>query len=183
MKSCPNSKMPIDRKVIFKTIAIIFFYCILIGLALSFFISRQLGRPIKRLVSHLNLVAQGNFTPDPSIESRDEIGTIGRQINQMSSQINDLMETRIQGEKEKKNLEIKMLQAQINPHFLYNTLDSIRWIATMQKNSGIVQMVTSLSSLLRNMAKGFNEKVTLKTGAGLFKRLCHYRKSPLSGAV
>ncbi len=158
----PYSKMPIDRKVIFKTIAIIFFYCILIGLALSFFISRQLGRPIKRLVSHLNLVAQGNFTPDPSIESRDEIGTIGRQINQMSSQINDLMETRIQGEKEKKNLEIKMLQAQINPHFLYNTLDSIRWIATMQKNSGIVQMVTSLSSLLRNMAKGFNEKVTLK---------------------
>ena len=158
----PYSKMPIDRKVIFKTIAIIFFYCILIGLALSFFISRQLGRPIKRLVSHLNLVAQGNFTPDPSIESRDEIGTIGRQINQMSCQINDLMETRIQGEKEKKNLEIKMLQAQINPHFLYNTLDSIRWIATMQKNSGIVQMVTSLSSLLRNMAKGFNEKVTLK---------------------
>ena len=75
-----------------------------------------------------------------------------------------------------------MLQAQINPHFLYNTLDSIRWIATMQKNSGIVQMVTSLSSLLRNMAKGFNEKVTLKQ-AGLFKRLCHYRKSPLSGAV
>lgn len=55
-----------------------------------------------------------------------------------------------------------MLQAQINPHFLYNTLDSIRWIATMQKNSGIVQMVTSLSSLLRNMAKGFNEKVTLQ---------------------
>ncbi len=158
----PYSQMPVDRKVIFKTIAIIFFYCLIIGLALSFFVSRQLGRPIRRLVSHLNLVAQGNFTPDPSIESRDEIGTIGRQINQMSSQINELMETRIQGEKEKKNLEIKMLQAQINPHFLYNTLDSIRWIATMQKNSGIVQMVTSLSSLLRNMAKGFNEKVTLK---------------------
>ena len=73
-------------------------------------------------------------------------------INHVSSQIKELMETRIQGEKEKKDLEIKMLQAQINPHFLYNTLDSIRWIATMQKNSGIVQMVTSLSSLLRNMA-------------------------------
>lgn len=59
-------------------------------------------------------------------------------------------------------MEIKMLQAQINPHFLYNTLDSIKWIATMQKNSGIVQVVTALSSLLKNMAKGFNEKVTLR---------------------
>ncbi|MFR1833327.1 MAG: sensor histidine kinase [Lachnospiraceae bacterium] len=158
----PYSEIPIDRQVILKTIAMIFFYCIAIGLVLSFLISRQLGRPIKRLVAHLNLVAQGHFSPDPSIESRDEIGTIGHQINQMSSQISALMETRIQGEKEKKDLEIKMLQAQINPHFLYNTLDSIRWIATMQKNSGIVQMVTSLSALLRNMAKGFNEKVTLQ---------------------
>ena len=158
----PFSEMPIDRQVIFKTIAMIFFFCMVIGLALSFLISRQLGRPIERLIAHLNLVAQGEFTSDPSIESKDEIGTIGRQINHMSSQIKELMETRIQGEKEKKDLEIKMLQAQINPHFLYNTLDSIRWIATMQKNSGIVQMVTSLSSLLRNMAKGFNEKVTLQ---------------------
>ena len=113
----PYSKMPIDRKVIFKTIAIIFFYCILIGLALSFFISRQLGRPIKRLVSHLNLVAQGNFTPDPSIESRDEIGTIGRQINQMSSQINDLMETRIQGEKEKESGRSKCFRPRSIPIF------------------------------------------------------------------
>lgn len=157
----PVSRMPIDRQVILETIAIIFFYCIVIGLALSFLISRQLGRPILHLIDHLGLVAQGDFTSDPSIESNDEIGTIGRQINQMSSQINTLMETRIQGEKEKKDLEIKMLQAQINPHFLYNTLDSIKWIATMQRNSGIVQMVTSLSSLLKNMAKGFNEKVTL----------------------
>lgn len=157
----PVSRMPIDHRVILETIAIIFFYCIVIGLALSFLISRQLGRPILHLIDHLGLVAQGDFTSDPSIESNDEIGTIGRQINQMSSQINTLMETRIQGEKEKKDLEIKMLQAQINPHFLYNTLDSIKWIATMQRNSGIVQMVTSLSSLLKNMAKGFNEKVTL----------------------
>ena len=79
----------------------------------------------------------------------------------MSEHINDLIETRIQGEKEKKDLEIQMLQAQINPHFLYNTLDSIKWIATMQHNSGIVQVVTALSALLKNMAKGFNEKVTL----------------------
>ena len=80
----------------------------------------------------------------------------------MSDHISDLMNTRIRSEKEKKDLEIKMLPAPINHHFLYNTLDSIKWIATMQKNSGIVQVVTALGSLLKNMAKGFNEKVTLR---------------------
>lgn len=113
----------------------------------------------------------GNFEPDRSIETDDEIGSIGKQINQMSDRISDLLETRVQSEKEKKDLEIKMLQAQINPHFLYNTLDSIKWIATMQKNSGIVQVVTALSSLLKNMAKGFNEKVTLRQELDFFCRI------------
>ncbi len=63
---------------------------------------------------------------------------------------------------QKMDLEIKMLQAQINPHFLYNTLDSIKWIATMQHSTGIVRVVSALSSLLKNMAKGFNEKVTIR---------------------
>lgn len=89
----------------------------------------------------------------------------------MSNRISDLLETRVQSEKEKRDLEIKMLQAQINPHFLYNTLDSIKWIATMQKNSGIVQVVTALSSLLKNMAKGFNEKVTLRQELDFFCKI------------
>ena len=69
----------------------------------------------------------------------------------MSSRISELMDSRIQDEKEKMNMEIKILQAQINPHFLYNTLDSIKWIATMQHSTGIVKVVSALSSLLKNM--------------------------------
>ena len=122
----------------------------------------NLTSPIKRLIDRLETISTGNFDYDASIETNDEIGVIGKQINSMSARIAGLMESRVQSEKEKKDLEIKMLQAQINPHFLYNTLDSIKWIATMQKNSGIVQVVTALSSLLKNMAKGFNEKVTLR---------------------
>ena len=59
-----------------------------------------------------------------------------------------------------------MLQAQINPHFLYNTLDSIKWIAVIQKNSGIVKAVTALSKLLKNMAKGGGRARYAERGTG-----------------
>lgn len=162
MEIMPVEDMNFDHTVIANTIVIIFFFCITIGLILSVLFSRQLGAPIKRLTGRLKQISHGDFSRDISIETDDEIGMIGKQINHMSGHISELLDTRVQSEKEKKDLEIKMLQAQINPHFLYNTLDSIKWIATIQKNSGIVQVVTALSSLLKNMAKGFNEKVTLR---------------------
>lgn len=158
----PIKDMYLDKQVILKTILFVFISCIMIGGFFSLFISHQLGRPLRRLRQQLEIISQGNFKGDATIETNDEIGMIGIQINEMSSHISELLDTRIQSEKEKRNLEIKMLQAQINPHFLYNTLDSIKWIAMMQKNSSIVQIVTALSSLLKNMAKGFNEKVTLQ---------------------
>ncbi len=55
-----------------------------------------------------------------------------------------------------------MLQSQINPHFLYNTLNSIKWMATIQNVSGIPEMITSLARLLRNIAKGTSELITIK---------------------
>ena len=151
-----------DRLMIVQTVIIMFGACLVFGFILSVLTTNQIKKPIDRLVKHIGNVAGGDFTRDPAIEGEDEIGTVGRVVNDMSQQIDTLMAQRLEDEKEKGDLELKMLQAQINPHFLYNTLDSIRWIAVIQKNSGIVKMVTALSGLLKNMAKGFNEKVTLE---------------------
>lgn len=151
-----------DRLMIIQTVIIMFAACLIFGFILSVLITNQIKKPIDRLVRHIGHVAAGNFTRDPDIEGEDEIGTVGKVVNDMSERIDTLMAERLEHEKEKGDLELKMLQAQINPHFLYNTLDSIRWIAVIQKNSGIVKMVTALSGLLKNMAKGFNEKVTLQ---------------------
>lgn len=151
-----------DRVMLMQTVGVIFVTCIILGVAMSVFFSQSVRKPIERLVRHIGLVAEGEFRQDSAIESEDEIGQIGKVVNVMSGQIEQLMEKRIEDQKEKNDMELKMLQAQINPHFLYNTLDSIRWIAVIQKNSGIVKAVTALSKLLKNMAKGFNEKVTLK---------------------
>lgn len=151
-----------DRLMILQTVILIFAACLAIGFVLSFLFSSQVRKPIDRLVCHINRIAEGDFVQDAAIESQDEIGTIGKVVNAMAGQIELLMDQRLEDEKEKSSLELKMLQAQINPHFLYNTLDSIKWIAVIQKNSGIVKVVTALSGLLKNMAKGFHEKVTVE---------------------
>ena len=158
----PLESITLNPKATQATIGLVFLSSIIIGLSLSLLFTRYLTRPIVRLIEHMDVISSGDFNRNPDIESNDELGVIGRQINEMSAHVSDLMENRIRDEQEKMNLEIKMLQAQINPHFLYNTLDSIKWIATMQHNTGIVRVVSALSSLLKNMAKGFNEKVTVR---------------------
>ena len=158
----PLKNIALNPEAIQATIGLVFLSSILIGLLLFLLFTRYLTRPVMRLINHMEVISSGDFRRNPDIESNDELGVIGRQINEMSSHVSVLMENRIRDEQEKMNLEIKMLQAQINPHFLYNTLDSIKWIATMQHSTGIVRVVSALSSLLKNMAKGFNEKVTVR---------------------
>ena len=158
----PLENISLNPNAIRATVGLVFISSIVVGFTLSFLFTRYLTRPMMRLIRHMDVISSGDFSKNPDIESDDELGIIGRQINDMSSHVSVLMEDRIRDEQEKMNLEIKMLQAQINPHFLYNTLDSIKWIATMQRNAGIVKVVSALSSLLKNMAKGFNEKVTVR---------------------
>lgn len=158
----PLKNISLNPNAIRATLGLVFISSIVIGFSLSLLFTRYLTRPIMRLIKHMEVISSGDFSNNPAIESNDELGIIGRQINEMSSHVSVLMDNRIRDEQEKMNLEIKMLQAQINPHFLYNTLDSIKWIATMQHNTGIVKVVSALSSLLKNMAKGFNEKVTVR---------------------
>ena len=158
----PLKNISLNPNAIRATVGLVFLSCLAIGFFLSLLFTRYLTRPVIRLLAHMERISSGDFRRNPEIESDDELGIIGRRINEMSSHVSALMESRIRDEQEKMDLEIKMLQAQINPHFLYNTLDSIKWIATMQHSTGIVRVVSSLSSLLKNMAKGFNEKVTIR---------------------
>ncbi|WP_347561396.1 MULTISPECIES: sensor histidine kinase [Hungatella] len=151
-----------DSLMLMQTVGLIFISCVLLGISMSFLFTNAVRKPIDRLVNHVGRIAKGDFSQEESLESQDEIGLIGKAVNSMSSQIEQLMDKRLEDEKEKSSLEIRMLQAQINPHFLYNTLDSIKWIAVIQKNSGIVKAVTALSKLLKNMAKGVDERVTLR---------------------
>lgn len=87
----------------------------------------------------------------------------------MSQDLAALIQKRIQDEKERKDLEYRILQSQINPHFLYNTLNSIKWMATIQGASGISEMTTALARLLKSISKGSHNRITLREELNLVK--------------
>lgn len=131
---------------------------LLLGLILALLLRNMIAAPVAALQAQLQRIGEGDFTPNPDIEWANEMGDIGRGINGLSRSVCTLMEKRLEDERQKKDLEYRMLQNQINPHFLYNTLNSIKWMATIQHATGIAEMTISLSRLLKSVSKG-NERL------------------------
>ncbi|MFD0680220.1 MULTISPECIES: cache domain-containing sensor histidine kinase [unclassified Paenibacillus] len=131
------------------------FVCLIIALAISILLSFTLTKPIKKLDAHMKQVEKGDFNIRAAIESTNEIGKLARTFNLMIGKIKDLMNQIVYEQETKRISELKALQAQIQPHFLYNTLDSIIWMAEMSKMEDVVKMTSALSKLLRSsISKG-----------------------------
>ncbi len=133
-----------------------------ISILLSWFLSKTVNVPVKKLKERMKQIENGDFERDPSTEWEHELGDIGKNINDLSENVRILMNQRIEDERQKKDYEYKMLQSQINPHFLYNTLNSIKWMATIQNAPGIAEMTTSLSRLLKDISNGTTNLVEIK---------------------
>ena len=153
-----------DNGYILYILVILFFSTAAAGILVTRLLTGHITRPIKILTGHIRKISETNdFSPDPDIEaSSDEIGEIGKAVNQMTDHIQNLLGQQARMYEQKKNIEISLLQSQINPHFLYNTLDSIRWMAVIQGSKNIEQTTGALERLLRNMAKGIGDKITLR---------------------
>ncbi len=135
---------------------------LLLGLVLGILLRQMISTPVQALQDQLQRIGEGDFTPNPAIEWDNEMGDIGRGINGLSQSITTLMDRRLEDERQKKDLEYRMLQNQINPHFIYNTLNSIKWMATIQHAPGIAEMTVALSRLLKSGSKGNERLVPLQ---------------------
>ncbi len=144
-------------------------FIVSLGILLAILLNRFIMDPIHKLSNKIDSISTGDFTRDNTIEWNHELGQIGRGINTMSGNILMLMEKRVSDEKQKKDLEYQILQSQINPHFLYNTLNSIKWMATIQNAGGIADMTTALARLLKNVSKGTASMITLREELDLIK--------------
>ena len=156
---------------------------IVLGLCLYFYLNNFFMRRVIQLRRQIAQVADGNFSTDPSVEWEDELGDIGRGVNHMSQDIANLLEKRLADEKERQHLEYQMLQNQVNPHFIYNTLNSIRWMATLQGATGIAEMTTAFAHLLKSVSKGNRPLITLREELTLLNDYCTIQQYRYGGAI
>ncbi len=121
-----------------------------------------MARPIKRLSRAMGQVQKGDFAVRVPGNRKDEIGKLAESFNYMLDEINTLIKQVYQEKIAQKNAEIQALQAQINPHFLYNTLDSVNWMLIDREEYDISDIVISLGELMRYSIEDENAFVPLK---------------------
>ncbi|WP_308858237.1 sensor histidine kinase [Paenibacillus sp. R14(2021)] len=135
-------------------VAFVSIVCML-GIAASYYLSHSISRPISQLTSFMRKVEEGNMTIRIPVEREDEMGVLGRSFNKMLSQITRLISQVREEQQLKREAELRSLQAHIQPHFLYNTLDTIQWLARKDGAQEATEMVETLSKLFRlGLSKG-----------------------------
>ena len=135
---------------------------ILIVFIVSWWIARSISGPIKKLRGVMKQVEDGNFDVVIDAQSEDEIGHLSKTFNKMLQEIKLLIQkTIIDGEK-KRQAELQALQSQINPHFMYNTLNVIKWMAQMQAADNISDALDSLIHILNFSAKTKDELIPIR---------------------
>lgn len=122
---------------------------------------RNIGDSVKTIITGIQAVKSGDLKTEIRLEYKDELGEIAENFNDMTERVSILIEE-VEGVTEKrKNAEIRALEAQINPHFLYNTLDSINWLAISRGEDEISEMLRNLGIILRYSVNKSNIEVSI----------------------
>ncbi|MRH41922.1 HAMP domain-containing protein [Aquibacillus halophilus] len=130
----------------------------------SFFLSTVITRPIIKLTTTMRKASEGILTLNPKISSTNEINELNNTYNQLVEETNHLIQMVYEKELTRSRTELKALQAQINPHFLFNTLDSLYWSLEEKDEEELAELVFAMSGLFRYTITHINkgEWVTIK---------------------
>ncbi|SDC61106.1 two-component system, sensor histidine kinase YesM [Paenibacillus sp. CF095] len=158
----PLDELTADGKILGRNLVTLAIVIVLFAAVISIFLSHVITTPIKKLLRNIALVEKGQFEQVEPIGSKDEIGHLSIRFNRMSHELKLLVERMQQEEIEKAKAEMRALHDQIKPHFLYNTLGSVKWIASMQQADKIVEMTDALISMLRYATKSDGTLVTIR---------------------
>nr|WP_275695570.1 sensor histidine kinase [Fredinandcohnia sp. SECRCQ15] len=157
----PHSTIFSEVNNVKKLIILVIFLGMLVSLLLGLILSKPLVSSIHRLRDAMDNVKKGNLAQRVIISSNDEIGQLGTGFNHMINEIDRLVSEVYKTGLREKDAEIRALQSQMNPHFLYNTLESINMLAITNGNLDVSDMVSSLGRLLRYTIDNSSKVVTL----------------------
>ncbi|MDC3418719.1 cache domain-containing sensor histidine kinase [Aquibacillus salsiterrae] len=128
---------------------IAFIIVVVISIGISIFLAWNVSHPLKKLTNLMNKVEKGDFDVDLPVNSMDEVGTLSKSFNSMIQEIDQLIKKNYQIELRQKDAELYALQSQINPHFMYNTLETIGYAIEDEEKDTVIKMVTILGRMLR----------------------------------
>lgn len=133
-----------------------------LGFVTAYLISRSISNPIQRLSRLMGKVEKGNFEVVATQDRMDEVGHLAGSFNRMTGEIKELIEQIRQGEKKKRSAELKALQNQINPHFIYNTLSVIKWMSQAQMAHNITEAIDDMIKVLSFSTRNTQEFIFIE---------------------
>ncbi|AIQ36044.1 histidine kinase [Paenibacillus sp. FSL R5-0345] len=145
----PNRDLNVELVEMKRYLFIVFSILILVSTLIASIVSRTISLPLKKVIREMKQVEIGNFRGMVNVSSYQEINILVASFNRMVRRIEELIERVKLSSVSEKNAELHALQSQVNPHFLYNTLDMIYWMLDEEGNEQLGELVLSLSSMFR----------------------------------
>lgn len=144
-----------------KRILIVAVFLVLLCVGIVAMVYSGIMTPIKSMLDFCKDLSGGNLSARIQDTHKDELSDLSGSLNHMADTIEGLIQQQKEQEKKKRELELQMLQYQLNPHFLFNTLNSLRFVAAMHKDQIVSDGIQALSSLLQNTLTNKNEYITI----------------------
>ncbi|MDF2960396.1 MAG: hypothetical protein K0S39_2131 [Paenibacillus sp.] len=169
----PKERLLQDVRSIQYVTIVMTFILLIISFLLNKWIAKWVTHPLRKLMALMSLVKQGDLNVRFSSDYKDEISELGNRFDDMIMEIQRLLKQMVEEGQAKRKAEMRALQAQINPHFLYNTLDELYWKSLEFEDSSAPEIILSLSRFFRLSLNKGREETTI---ASELEHVEHYLK-------
>lgn len=163
-KSIENLKNDLNSRITSFIIAVVLLTgsIVIAGILISGYVVNGITKPVGELCKVTEKIARGEFESRAGVSTDDEIAMLAESVNDMARHLQVMVDQIKEDERKMRHAELRLLQEQINPHFLYNTLDTIVWLIETNNNEGAVNMLMSLSEFFRLVLSKGKEIITIK---------------------
>ena len=157
--------------------------CLLFGILFSIVQNKFVLKPLNRLLEDMRKLEKGDFDIGHTIESNDEIGKISSGVVDIVNQLKELINSVYISKIKQREAELMALEEQINPHFLYNTLDSIHWMAVKKKDYDVSDQIEALSDMFKHVLNRGQDTGTIKAELDFIENYIFIQKSKFGSRI